>query len=184
MNDEARPSGALRRYGRDPVPRRGPLLDEVLWAVGPPDAGLRPDEPVPWATASMHIQKSLVPNGSGWTILPAIGVAGDVGEGVLSGAPLCEPTAGRRRPLDRRTPLNGGSTCKPGRPGLQVSTHHAYSPHWSPISTAGLYPDLPAPNDESSSRGRPSSRRDDKLVVQPVHMNQRNRRVKGDEPKR
>lgn len=121
-----------------------PLLDEVLWVVGPPGAGLSSDEPVPWATAlrrplilpvaghglrvlidkgraavsheldlvaetnSMHIQKSLVLNGSGWTILPAIGVAGDIRDGVLSGAPLCEPTVSRSlvlgRPFGGRTP--------------------------------------------------------------------------------
>jgi DNA-binding transcriptional LysR family regulator len=127
--------------GGPPVVR--PLLDEVLWAVGPPDAGLRPDAPVPWATAlrhplvlpvaghglraliekaraavpheldlvaetnSMHVQKSLVANGSGWTILPAIGVADDVRDGVLSAAPLCEPTVSRSLVLGRRL---GGRT--------------------------------------------------------------------------
>jgi LysR family nitrogen assimilation transcriptional regulator len=121
-----------------------PLPAEALWVVGPPEAGLRPDEPVPWATAlrcplilpvaghglrvliekaraavpheldlvaetnSMHIQKSLVLSGSGWTILPAIGVAGDVRQGVLSGAPLCEPTVSRSLVLGRR--LGGGRT--------------------------------------------------------------------------
>jgi len=120
-----------------------PLLDEVLWAVGPPGEGLSPDEPVPWATAlrhplilpvaghglrvlidkgraavshelevvaetnSMRIQKSLVLSGSGWTILPAIGVISEVREGVLSGAPLCEPTVSRSLVLGRRL---GGRT--------------------------------------------------------------------------
>lgn len=31
-----------------------PLLDERLWAIAPPDAGLSPDSPVPWATVLSH----------------------------------------------------------------------------------------------------------------------------------
>lgn len=107
------------------------LLHENLWAVAPASEGLRPDRPVPFATAvahplvmpasghglrtlidkaaeragltirvaaqtnSMSVQKLLVPAGHGWTILPAVGVAGDVADGVLSAAPLCEPALSR-----------------------------------------------------------------------------------------
>lgn len=108
-----------------------PLLDERLWAVAPPDAGLTPEEPVAWATVlahplawpaaghglralmetaratvdvapeisvetnSMRLQKQMVLNGFGWTVLPAAGVAADVADGVLSGAPLIEPASQR-----------------------------------------------------------------------------------------
>ncbi len=39
----------------------------------------------------MHLQKKLVLDGHGWTVLPAAGVAGDVRSGMLSGAPLIGP---------------------------------------------------------------------------------------------
>jgi DNA-binding transcriptional LysR family regulator len=40
---------------------------------------------------NMYVQKCLVHAGRGWTILPAVGVAGDVAAGVLSAAPLAAP---------------------------------------------------------------------------------------------
>ncbi|TMR07318.1 LysR family transcriptional regulator [Actinomadura soli] len=46
-------------------------------------------------TNSMHVQKQLVRAGHGWTILPGVGIAGDVATGSLSAAPLCEPTTWR-----------------------------------------------------------------------------------------
>jgi DNA-binding transcriptional LysR family regulator len=42
-------------------------------------------------TNSMYLQKQFVLAGHGWTVLPAAGVAGDVGGGRLSGAPLTNP---------------------------------------------------------------------------------------------
>lgn len=42
-------------------------------------------------TNSMHVQKQLVRAGHGWTILPGVGIAEDVGKDFLSAAPLCEP---------------------------------------------------------------------------------------------
>jgi len=42
-------------------------------------------------TNSMDLQKQLVRGNHGWTILPAVGIAGDLARGVLSAAPLCEP---------------------------------------------------------------------------------------------
>ena len=108
-----------------------PLLEERLWAVGPPEAGLIPDESVSWEslfehplvmpvsghglralidqarsststepqicieTNSMRLQKKLVLAGLGWTVLPAVGVTGDVSAGLLSGAPLTEPEVSR-----------------------------------------------------------------------------------------
>ncbi len=42
-------------------------------------------------TNSMHLQKSLVIDGRGWTILPAAGIVDDVAAGRLSAAPLRQP---------------------------------------------------------------------------------------------
>ena len=42
-------------------------------------------------TNSMHLQKLLVIDGHGWTILPASGIVADVAEGRLSAAPLRQP---------------------------------------------------------------------------------------------
>jgi DNA-binding transcriptional LysR family regulator len=47
------------------------------------------------ATNSLIIQKQLVLAGRGWTILPAAGVAQDIQQGKLSGAPLAEPSLSR-----------------------------------------------------------------------------------------
>ncbi len=44
---------------------------------------------------AMYLQKKLALAGHGWTVLPAAGVAGDVSEGVFSGAPLTEPDVSR-----------------------------------------------------------------------------------------
>ncbi|MDQ0029070.1 LysR family transcriptional regulator [Arthrobacter bambusae] len=46
-------------------------------------------------TNSLNIQKQMVLAGRGWTILPAAGVAKDVQQGKLSGAPLSEPSVSR-----------------------------------------------------------------------------------------
>jgi DNA-binding transcriptional LysR family regulator len=42
-------------------------------------------------TNSMSLQKQLVRGGHGWTILPAVGIAGDLEGGTFSAAPLCAP---------------------------------------------------------------------------------------------
>jgi hypothetical protein len=39
----------------------------------------------------MNLQKRLVRGHHGWTILPAVGIAGDLTGDTLSAAPLCEP---------------------------------------------------------------------------------------------
>jgi DNA-binding transcriptional LysR family regulator len=46
-------------------------------------------------TYSMNLQKQLVRSGRGWTILPAVGIAGDLDSGTLSAAPLCAPEVWR-----------------------------------------------------------------------------------------
>ena len=46
-------------------------------------------------TNSMSLQKELVRGGHGWTILPAAGVAADIADGSLSGAPLSGPEVWR-----------------------------------------------------------------------------------------
>jgi LysR family transcriptional regulator, nitrogen assimilation regulatory protein len=68
-----------------------------------------PDRPrVTAQTNSMRLQKQLVLAGHGWTVLPAAGVAADIAEGRLSGAPLAEPEVVRSvvlgLPRDNRTP--------------------------------------------------------------------------------
>lgn len=59
-------------------------------------------------TNSMRLQKKLVLAGHGWTILPAAGVAADIGAGLLSGATLTDPEVVRSvvlgLPRDSRTP--------------------------------------------------------------------------------
>lgn len=59
----------------------------------------RPPTPTPLQgvveTNSMFLQKRLVLAGRGWTVLPAAGVASDVREGRLSGAPLQQPEISR-----------------------------------------------------------------------------------------
>ncbi|WP_283139361.1 LysR family transcriptional regulator [Rhizohabitans arisaemae] len=108
-----------------------PLLEERLWAVAPPHAGLTFEEPMAWEELlarplvlpapghglrilidqarssleiepriavqanSMYLQKMLVLGGHGWTVLPAVGVAREVSQGVLSGAPLTGPDTSR-----------------------------------------------------------------------------------------
>jgi LysR family nitrogen assimilation transcriptional regulator len=64
------------------------LIEEARSAV--------PVEPrIAVETNSMHLQKTLVLAGHGWTVLPAAGVAGDVAAGRLSGAPLTGPEVSR-----------------------------------------------------------------------------------------
>ena len=46
-------------------------------------------------TNSMRVQKQLVQAGHGWTVLPGVGIAEDVAQGVLSAAPLSEPDVWR-----------------------------------------------------------------------------------------
>jgi DNA-binding transcriptional LysR family regulator len=46
-------------------------------------------------TNSMSLQQQLVRCGHGWTILPAVGIAGDLDAGTLSAAPLCAPEVWR-----------------------------------------------------------------------------------------
>lgn len=46
-------------------------------------------------TNSMHVQKQLVVAGYGWTVLPAAGIASDLGGDQLSAAPLAEPAITR-----------------------------------------------------------------------------------------
>ncbi|MDX3630412.1 LysR family transcriptional regulator [Streptomyces europaeiscabiei] len=46
-------------------------------------------------TNSMRVQKQLVRAGHGWTVLPGVGIAEDVAQGILSAAPLCEPDVWR-----------------------------------------------------------------------------------------
>ncbi|PWJ26526.1 DNA-binding transcriptional LysR family regulator [Branchiibius hedensis] len=46
-------------------------------------------------TNSMHVQKQLVTAGYGWTVLPAAGIATELGDGQLSAAPLVEPSIKR-----------------------------------------------------------------------------------------
>lgn len=68
------------------------LIDEALHLA---DA----EPTVVCQTNSMLLQKRLVSSASGWTILPASGVAGDVAAGRLNGGPL---TVRRGRALPRR----------------------------------------------------------------------------------
>ncbi|MGW0087150.1 LysR family transcriptional regulator [Streptomyces sp. NPDC003393] len=46
-------------------------------------------------TNSLRVQKHLVRAGHGWTVLPGVGITGDVARGVLSAAPLSEPDVWR-----------------------------------------------------------------------------------------
>lgn len=117
---------------RTPAIQVKPLLDEELWVIALPDAGLRQDQPVTLAelagkplvlpsgphglrvlvenaatlmglqlniaaeTNAMSVQKSLVLGGHGWTILPTIAVVDDIARGLLTGAPLAQPTLVRK----------------------------------------------------------------------------------------
>jgi LysR family transcriptional regulator, nitrogen assimilation regulatory protein len=47
-------------------------------------------------TNDLYVQKNLVANGHGWTILPAVAVADDVAMRLLSAAPLAEPALMRK----------------------------------------------------------------------------------------
>ena len=119
------------------------LLEEPLWVVGPPSAGLRGKKPVELAQVVKHpfvlpsaphglrvlmeqaaalmglefsvlaetndlsVQKKLVADGHGWTILPTVAVADDVLRGVLSAAPLAEPALLRKIVLAAPTNRQG-----------------------------------------------------------------------------
>ncbi|WP_309032625.1 LysR family transcriptional regulator [Streptomyces alfalfae] len=56
-------------------------------------------------TNSMRVQKRLVLAGHGWTVLPGVGITGDVAEGALTAAPLSEPDV--RRSIVLATPRSG-----------------------------------------------------------------------------
>jgi DNA-binding transcriptional LysR family regulator len=73
-----------------PVPGHGlrTLIDQTLAHL---DMG--PD--IVAQVNSMRLQKLLVAQGHGWTVLPAVGVAQDAAAGVLDGAPLTTPVVGR-----------------------------------------------------------------------------------------
>lgn len=65
-------------------------------------AKARVDVAVAVQTNSMRVQKQLVLAGHGWTILPGVGIADDVADGLLSAAPLCEPEVPRSIVLGSR----------------------------------------------------------------------------------
>jgi LysR family nitrogen assimilation transcriptional regulator len=69
------------------------VMIEVDWQEISPDAGAEINAVV--QTNSMDLQKQLVHSGRGWTILPAVGIAGDLDGGTLSAAPLCAPEVWR-----------------------------------------------------------------------------------------
>lgn len=81
---------AMRELAKHPVVMPAPghglrsLLDQAAQQA---DAQL--DAAV--HTNSLALQKRLVREGHGWTVLPGVGIAGDVDEGTLSAAPLCAP---------------------------------------------------------------------------------------------
>ncbi|WP_151446672.1 LysR family transcriptional regulator [Lacisediminimonas profundi] len=115
-----------------------PLLDEVLYLVGPAGADLDPSRPVPLAfvenkpmilpslphglrllidkaceeqgipltiaaeTNAMNVQKNLVMNGLGYTLLPSVAVAEDLASKLLTAAPITQPDLDRRIVLGRR----------------------------------------------------------------------------------
>lgn len=120
-----------------------PLLDEALYLVGLPDAGLSQNCPVPLhdlekralilpsqphglrllldhacavagvqlsivaETNAMSIQKNLVSNGLGFTILPSVAIFKDVAHGNLCAAPITAPVLQRKivlaLPITRRS---------------------------------------------------------------------------------
>lgn len=120
-----------------------PLLDEALYLVGLPDAGLSQSCPVPLhdlerralvlpsqphglrllvdhacavagirlsivaETNAMSIQKNLVRNGLGFTVLPSVAIFEDVAHGRLCAAPITAPDLRRRivlaLPITRRS---------------------------------------------------------------------------------
>jgi LysR family transcriptional regulator, nitrogen assimilation regulatory protein len=65
------------------------LIDEAAATLGAP-------ADVPLETNAMSVQKQMARDGRAWTVLPATGVLADVRAGILSGAPLIEPTILRR----------------------------------------------------------------------------------------
>jgi DNA-binding transcriptional LysR family regulator len=73
-----------------PVPGHGlrTLIDQTLANVE-----ALPD--VVTQVNSMRLQKLLVAQGHGWSVLPAVGVAQDAAAGILDGAPLTTPSVGR-----------------------------------------------------------------------------------------
>lgn len=74
------------------LPTPGHALRTLIdGAVG--QAGVEMDVAV--ETNSMRLQRRLVLDGHGWTILPGVGVAADVAAGLLSAAPLCDPEVWR-----------------------------------------------------------------------------------------
>ncbi len=60
-------------------------------------------------TNALSVQKSLVAQGHGWTILPAVGVAPEVERGLLSAAPLASP--GLRRTIVLAAPSSRQATA-------------------------------------------------------------------------
>lgn len=60
-------------------------------------------------TNALSVQKALVAEGHGWTILPAVGVAQDIERGLLSAAPLADP--GLRRTIVLAAPSSRQATA-------------------------------------------------------------------------
>jgi DNA-binding transcriptional LysR family regulator len=60
-------------------------------------------------TNALSVQKSLVSDGHGWTILPIVAISDDVAQGRLSAAPLAEPAVLRK--VGVAVPANRQSTA-------------------------------------------------------------------------
>ncbi|NIH83663.1 LysR family transcriptional regulator [Amycolatopsis granulosa] len=98
---------SFARIARDPLVLPSPghglrsLIDTAARQAG---AELIPSV----QTNSMPLQKRLVLAGHGWTILPGVGIAGDIAAGRLTGAPVREPEVWRSiavaRPRSGRVP--------------------------------------------------------------------------------
>lgn len=135
-----------------------PLLNEALYLVGLPDAGLSQNCPVPLhdlekralilpsqphglrllldhacavagvrlsivaETNAMSIQKNLVSNGLGFTILPSVAIFEDIARGHLCAAPITAPDLQRKivlaLPITRRSSV--GVRCAVGELRRQI----------------------------------------------------------------
>jgi LysR family nitrogen assimilation transcriptional regulator len=104
-------------------------------------------------TNAMDAQKALVIGGHGWTVLPPIAFAAELGAGLLSGAPLADPRIERTIALALPAHRDGGAHVVRVAALLEDCARRAVAQGgWPEARWVG--PDLPPPGPAGTARAR------------------------------